>query len=133
MIAEKVGTPELVAQYLAYCKQKGLSIFTIKGYSAHLGHFARAFPGSPPDNYPEIHKFLNQVIKKKDARPRIRKSLLAFYAYLEREKVGTNPIPRLPMGRPKKIVPLRAEKVGRGGSDNTLRIELHIFFHQSIT
>lgn len=120
-------TQEAVNKFLEDCRYRGLAPSTIKGWSSHLRHFVLEFPELPLDLGP-IDRFLTRVIKKKSARYNIRKTLLAFYKYLEQQNVCQNPIPLMKAGRPKK--PIKSlSKLGRGGSDISLRVDLHVFIH----
>jgi len=106
-------TQEAVNKFVEDCRYRGLAETTIKGWSSHLRHFVLEFPELPLELGP-IDRFLTRVIKKKSARYNIRKTLLAFYKYLEQHQGITNPIPLKSAGRPKK--PIKSlNKLGRGG------------------
>ena len=106
-------TQDAINSFLNNCRQRGLAIRTIETRASHLRHFNLATPELSFDFVP-IDRFLTRVIKKKSARIEIRKTLLAFYTFLEKEGIGSNPIPFLKVGRPKKST-IQAEKLGRGG------------------
>lgn len=126
----QLKTQEAINLFLNNCRQRGLSQGTIETRASHLKHFALAYPELPTE-YPLIHRFLTRVIKKKSARISIRKTLLAFYSYLQTQNlISTNPIPPGKVGRPKKEKRNAfSDKLGRGGSGIINRIELHIYIH----
>ena len=121
---------EAIDEFMASCREKGLSRGSTSKYSAYLKHFAVAFPGELPTEWPPLDRFLNKTIKKKSARPTVRKVLQTFYRFLQRQGHITDyPIPKGNVGRPRKAV-LSAEKLGKGGGADTIRLELHVFIHQ---
>ena len=126
---------ELITNFLADCQNRGLTPSTLRTYSAHLKHFVIAFPDDLPWSWSQIDHFLRKVIDKKEARPRIKRTLQALYSYLERQNYGTSPIPAGKVGRPSKRTnfneSVAQQKLVRGGSDKPLRVELHIYFHQA--
>ena len=132
---KKINTQDLVTEFIADCRERGLSPGCIRRYSAHLKHFVLSFPDSLPWEWDKIEWFLNRVIRKKDARPQVRKSLQVLYKYLERKDYGKTPIPPGKVGRPRKMLPksdgLSPDKLGRGGSDQPIRVELHIYIHEA--
>jgi len=106
-------TQEAVNKFMEDCRYRGLAQGTIGKWSGHLKHFVLEFPELPIELGP-IDRFLTSVIKKKSARYNIRKTLLAFYKYLEQHHICQNPIPLKSAGRPKK--PIKSlDKLGRGG------------------
>lgn len=129
----KLVTEEAVKQFLVNCRDRGLAVGTISHYSGYLRHFALAFPDGLPWSWVDIERFLNRIIKKKSARPAFKKALQALYSYLEKQGLGKSPIPPGRVGRPPKVRPTFSEsaKLGRGGSDKPIRIELHIFVHRA--
>lgn len=132
---KKIKSQDLVTEFIADCRERGLHPSSIRRYSAHLKHFVVSFPDGLPWEWDKIEWFLNRVIRKKDARPEVKKSLQALYKYLGRKDYGNNPIPPGKVGRPRKIAPpsdgLSEDKLGRGGSDNPIRVEFHIFIHET--
>lgn len=120
-------TQEAVNKFIEDCRYRGLSASTITSYSGHLKHFVLEFPEVPQDEG-MINRFLTRVIKKKAARYNIRKTLLAFYKYLQEHQGIANPIPLRSAGRPKKTIK-SLTKLGGGGSDSNFRVDLHIFIH----
>ena len=106
-------TQDAINSFLKHCRERGLSLRTIESCSSHLRHFNLAIPELPLEFAP-IDRFLTRVIRKKSARYEIRKTLLAFYSFLDKEGIGSNPIPRLKVGRPKKST-FQPQELGRGG------------------
>jgi len=107
-------TRQAILLFVADCRDRGLSQSTIRGYQSHLKYFELAFPELPTE-FLAINRFLTRDIRKKSARYNIRKTLLALYKFLERQEISPNPIPKLKIGRPRKISTKNPEKVGRGG------------------
>lgn len=121
-----IKTQEAVNKFIEDCRYRGLAASTIEGWTRKLRHFVLEYPELPTEFGP-IDRFLTRVIKKKSARYDIRKTLLAFYKYLQEHQGITNPIPPGKVGRPKKPAK-NLNKLGRGGSD-IFRIDLHVFIH----
>lgn len=125
-------TQSAINGFIKNCQERGLSRSSIATYTSHLRHFALAFPDGVPLDWAEIDWFLTKKIRKKDARPQIKKSLQSFYKYLERENIAKSPIPPGKRGRPRKIEPppqvhgLFDKEMVRGGSFN---ICVHLFIH----
>lgn len=125
-------TQPAIQNFIKNCQEKGLAPGTIRAYQSHLRHFALAFPDGLPWEPENIEWFLTKTIRKKDARPQIRKSLQAFYKFLERENIGKSPISPGKRGRPRKLQPptqvhgLFDKELVRGGS---LHISLDITVH----
>lgn len=112
-------TQTAINLFLNDCRDRGLSQSTIGSRASHLKHFQLTYPELPTELAP-VDRFLTRVIRGKRGRYNVRKSLLAFYSYLEKQNIAVNPIPPGKVGRPKKeIVPnscgLFGDKLGRGG------------------
>lgn len=122
-------TQDAVNKFLDDCRYRGLAPSTIGSRASHLKHFVLELPELSTEWGP-IDRFLTRVIKKKSARYNIRRTLLAFYKYLDEQHITQNPIPPLKVGRPNKPVKNQT-KLGRGGSDISLRVDLHIFIHEA--
>jgi hypothetical protein len=125
-----------LSSFLIDCQERGLTVSSISSYKSHLRHFVAAFPDAPPRDWPVIEKWLKRL-RKKDAINRVRKSLQAFYAFLERSEWGLSPIPKGQRGRPSKSRSMTnglsgvndAQKIARVGAVSPLRIELHVYLH----
>ncbi len=133
------SSAELLREFLSDCQDRGLARSSTGTYKSHLRHFVDAFNGAVPTTWPPLELFLTKRIRKKDARPRVRKSLQSFYAFIERKYGDRSPIPRGQVGRPRKIGSnvgvepnyqrFFGDKLVQGGGSEPIRIEFHIFIH----